>query len=69
MTYEEFCEEEEAVYAGTAVRLVHCYLCEPDLNKRMVKDAGPLRGVLKETVTPGPDPYQCLHLSCGHAII
>lgn len=60
MTYEEFCEEEEAVHSGSAIQLTSCYLCP---------EGSPLRGILKRTCPPSPDPYEVQHLSCGHAII
>ena len=72
-TYDEYCEEQEAIWAGRATELVHCYLCfledagTADMSPRA--DQGPLRGVLKRTCPPSPDPTEVLHLSCGHAII
>lgn len=74
--YRAFCDEQEAIHEGRATQLVHCYLCEPDVNKRLDKDAGPLRGVQRHTegrthpTHPEADVYDVLHLiPCGHAII
>jgi len=67
--YLEFLDEQEAIESGLAVELRHCYLCEPDFNKRCQPDAGPLRGVLGHGTTPGDDPYDLAYMSCGHALI
>lgn len=72
-TYEEYCEEEEAIHSGTAIQLTHCYLCyletEGKADTSPKADQGPLRGILKRTCPPSADPTEVLHLSCGHAII
>lgn len=67
--YLAFCEEQAAIHDGTATELVRCYLCEPNVNLRLAKDAGPLRGVLARSVTGGSDPTEMLSLSCGHEVI
>jgi hypothetical protein len=71
--YAEYCEEESAIADGTAMELRPCYLCyleqtgEADLSPHA--DQGPLRGVLRHSTTPGPDPYDAVHLTCGHTLI
>jgi hypothetical protein len=71
MTHDEYCAEEEAIWAGNATRLMHCYLCEPDVNRRFDPNAGPLRGVARTSTTDiHRDPTEVYHLiPCGHAII
>lgn len=52
---------------------VHCYLCFLYENERVddspKADQGPLRPVVRRSISKGSDPYEVLHLSCGHAII
>lgn len=53
---------------------VACYLCYLDQTGRpddsLKADLGPLRGVTKTSIGgPKNDPYEVLHLTCGHAII
>lgn len=61
ITYEEYCEEEEAVHSGSAIRLTSCYLCPA---------GSPRRGVISTSVGGDrADPSTVEHLSCGHAII
>jgi hypothetical protein len=48
----------------------HCYMCEPDIEKRFEQDAEPLRKVLMTFVTNViQDPTQAYKLECGHTII
>lgn len=66
--YRAFEEAQYAAHIGAATPLTHCYLCEPDVNKRS-EDAGPLRGIVSSHTTRGSDPYEALVLTCGHTII
>lgn len=75
-SYRLYCDETEAINNGTAMELRHCYLCEPDVNKRLEKDAGPLRGVERHSTGrthpthPEADVYEVAHMvPCGHALI
>lgn len=73
-TYEEWCEEEEAIHSGSAIQLTPCCLCylaltgKADTSPR--GDQGPLRGIIRRSTSGGSDPYEVLHLApCGHAVI
>jgi len=59
----------EAVWQGRAVDVLNCYLCEPDFQKRMEPNAGPLRGIKREGICNPADPTTAFHLTCGHTII
>jgi hypothetical protein len=52
---------------------VHCYLCYLEQTGRpddsLKADQGPLRKVIRRSVSKGSDPYSVLHLECGHGII
>jgi hypothetical protein len=67
----EMAEAQEAVDEGRAMDLLRCYLCEPDTNKRLDKDAGPLRGIVKAgpVIEAHRDPTASYVLTCGHVII
>lgn len=49
--------------------VLHCYLCEPSPKKRLERDAGPRRLVVKEHTGGGSDPSAVYELSCGHRVI
>ena len=71
--YQAFLDEEEAIHTGRAVQLTHCYLCyleatgKPDFSPK--QDQGPLRGIIRRSVSSGSDPYEVQHLNCGHGLI
>lgn len=68
--YLAWCDEMEAIHEGRAIELVPCYLCHLEATGKVAADGeGPLRGVLRHSTTPGPDPYDVQHLSCGHGLI
>lgn len=69
--YDAYVAELEAIESGNAMRLTHCYLCEPNHHKRMEKDAGPLRGIIAEkTVNKEFDPTCAVQVTpCGHWLI
>jgi hypothetical protein len=67
--YRAYLEAEYAEHIGAATQLAHCYLCEPDFQKRHLPAAGPLRGVVRMFVGGGSDPTEVLVLTCGHEII
>lgn len=69
--YDAYCAEQEAIESGMAMRLTHCYLCEPDHHKRMAQDAGPLRGIIDEkTVNKAFDATCAVQVTpCGHWLI
>jgi hypothetical protein len=60
LEYILYCEEQEAIWRGTAIQLTECYLCP---------EGSPRRGILRHSVSGGSDPYDVQHLNCGHAII
>lgn len=75
-SYRLYCDEQTAIHDGLATELTHCYLCEPDVNKRTARDAGPLRGIARtETMRTHPthpeaDSYAVtICVPCGHALI
>ena len=69
--YEAWEQARIAVEEGRATDLMHCYMCEPDVNKRFDKDAGPLRGVGKMKVVEAHRDPTAAHqmIPCGHWII
>lgn len=68
---QEMAEAQEAVDEGRATDLTHCYMCEPDVNKRFEEKAGPLRGIVRTgLIEEHRDPTVTYTLTpCGHTII
>lgn len=61
-------DEHEAISQGRATALANCYRCAAP-SESMDNWSGPLRGVVREFTTRGPDPYAALVLTCGHTVI
>lgn len=71
--YLAWLDGQAAIREGRATDLARCYLCHletwgvADTTRDSI--ASPLRGIIAEVTTPGPDPYAALKLTCGHTII